>query len=228
VTVDVWLHSEFGSDVLIETVQLDFSYTDSHLVLDDTFTFDFTSIPSDIGGYISLTCYDGHEELTCFDLPVPRAVHPLSCICPNSFMPLLTGGSLHVGHVDVRLPSRPGTYVLDVINTEGADSNPGARIVTEPYPPQFPKAEWRANRGEIAGGTYVLDVGPLVPTASEWGLITMAIALLISASIVITRRRIRRQRLPRRGEDRGDQQTRRRDGDDLRPQGVPATDGGRR
>ena len=53
-TVDVWLHSEFGSDVLINTVQLDFSDTDPQIALDPTFTFDFTSIPFDIDGYVFL------------------------------------------------------------------------------------------------------------------------------------------------------------------------------
>ena len=74
-TVDVWLHSELSLDVLINTVQLGFGATDPMLSLDPTFTFDFASIPLDIGGYLSFTCYGGYEELTCFDLPVPRAVH---------------------------------------------------------------------------------------------------------------------------------------------------------
>jgi len=167
-TVDVWLHSEVAFDAFLDTVQLDFADSDPALSLDSTFTFDLSAIPTP----------RDHDYATLPELPVPVVGVPHDGpIFPENMLPLPAGGSLHIGTIGVQLPANPGVYRLDALNGDELDEERGALI----YAKFFPGGEvWRAFMGEITGGTFDFVVSdPPIPTVSEWGLIVMALLVLV-------------------------------------------------
>ncbi len=168
-TVDVWLHSEVSSDKSLEFVRFDFSNSDPMLSLSPTFTFDFSSI------YPAPIAYD----IRFTDLPLPWTGNPAMCICPELFLWLPAGGSLHIGSVGLTLPTEPGVYALDLLNAETADPMQGAMINVGPY--------WRASSGEITGGTHDFVVNSSgIPTVSTWGLAILGLLLLVGRKVFFT------------------------------------------
>ncbi len=170
-TVDVWLHSEVAFDVRLQHIQFDFSDTDPALALNQTLTFDYSSIPDDAG------YHERHPELL-----VPWTANWLECICPELFLPLPGGGSLHIASIGVQLPTTSGVYRLDALNPDEFDPSQGAML-------NLRGTVWRAFTGEITGGSFDFVVAGLpIPTLSQWGLVAMTLTLLTLGSLVITRR----------------------------------------
>ena len=172
ITVDVWLHSQIDFDILLDMVRFDFTDTDSALSLDPTFTFDFSSVPNGSPGY-------GLAP----ELPVPLIWFQLLCVCPESWLPLPGGGSLHIGSIGVEVAVEPGTYRLDALNADESDEELGAKIGRI-----GPK--WRAFTGEVAGDPldFVVVGPPPIPTLSGWGIIAMTLLLVTVGACVIDRR----------------------------------------
>ena len=176
-TVDVWLHSEVAFDASLFAVQLDFSDADPELSLDATFTFDLSAIETPRSGD-----YATHPELP---VPVVGVVHD-GPIFPENMLPLPAGGSLHIGSIGVHLPINHGVYRLDALDGDDPSEERGATIDVSLFPGG---ALWRAFTGEITGGNLVFVVSDLpIPTVSEWGLVVMALLLLVVGSVTIMRR----------------------------------------
>lgn len=178
ITVDVWLDSRIDFDILLDLVRFDFTDTDSALSLDGTFTFDFSSVPSGSHGY-------GLDP----DLPVPLIWASLLCVCPDKWIPLPGGGSLHIGSIGIEVPVERGTYRLDVMNADEPDEALGAKIGRD-------GDLWRAFTGEVAADPldFVVVGPPPIPTLSEWGLMVMTGLILIAGSVTVQRgERIRRK-----------------------------------
>ncbi len=168
--VDVWLHSEVSFDVRLQDIQFDFSDSDPALALNPTLTFDYSSIP-DGAGY-----HERHPELL-----VPWTANWLECVCPELFLPLPAGGSLHIGSIGLRLPTVAGAYRLDALNAAEPDPSRGAMLnVRGPI--------WRAFTGELTGGSFEFVVTPAIPTLSAWGTITLSLLLLGLGAVIIVRR----------------------------------------
>ncbi len=181
---------------MLPVVQLDFSQSHPGVSLSATFTFDFSAIPDDGGGY--------NEGFTSTELPVPRAANLWGCVCPQAFLPLPGAESLHIGSLGVTLPTAGGTYHLDALNPGESDEWLGARIDTEDFPPEFPVDEtWRAFTGEITGGVFEFVIPPPIPTLSEWGVIVLSCLLLTVGVWRITRRAEGDTENPARSRKRG-------------------------
>jgi len=169
-TVDVWLHSQIPQDVRLALIQFDFADTDPGILLDPTFAFDFSSL--------SAVAYQTHPEL-----PVPWTVNSLDCICPEAFLLLPVGGSLHIGSIGVRLPTEGGVYRLDALNADQPDDALGGRLH-----PHLSSQIWRAFTGELMGGGFDFVVTPAIPTLSAWGAIIMTSLLIAFGCLLIMRR----------------------------------------
>lgn len=172
-TVDVWLHSQLSFDLQVWEAQFDFSQTDGPLLAAATFTFDLTSSirPGD---------FEVHDAL-----PVPWAENSLEYGCDECRLQLPQLGSLHIGSIDVRVPTDPGVHRLDALNAsidvlggkQGTFLRGGSFFLL-------------AFTGEITGGTLDVSVvaGP-IPAVSEWGLLIFATLILCVGSLVLRRRR---------------------------------------
>ncbi len=181
-TVDVWLHSQVPVNWRLPFIKLDFSDTDPSVTLNSTFVFDFTSLGDGPNYYME----HNHPEM-----PVPWIANLIECWCPGHFLLLPAEGALHIGSVGVRVPSDPGVYRIDALNTDEPDELLGAQIDTGSDSVDSPPDEmWRAYTGEIAGGTYdfIVTTPPPIPTLSEWGLMVMTLLLLGGGCCVIMRR----------------------------------------
>ena len=173
VTLDVYAHSEVATDQYIWGVQLDFTDSNSAILLDPIFDFDLSSSSRPQDFTVSPA------------LPVPLATNFFEYMCDPCRLQLPAQGVLHVGSVSLQLPSTLGIYRVDTLNADESEINLGAYLPTNSF-------EWRAYTGEITGGTYDFFVGleQGVPALSGWGAIVMVAALVgIGSFILRTRQR---------------------------------------
>jgi hypothetical protein len=127
-TVDVWLTNQDVQDHLVTVLVLDSAGSDPALVLDVDFSFDLSSLDSD-GLYTRLPT-----------LPLPTLLYTGAAPVSGFILELPTQEPLHVGDLGVTLPTAPGTYLLDLVNTLGSVGLHGA-------------GNWSAGAGTLTGGT---------------------------------------------------------------------------
>jgi len=173
VHVDFWLRSEVAFDAEIGLIQFDFSVTNPALGLAPSFVFDYSSI-EDASNY----------EDRYPSLPVPWTRNYILCVCPQAFLPLPAGGSLHVGELTVQLPIELGTYRLDALNA----SFPTPEVGVAGGIIGFRYNDWKASTGEATGGTLDFIVSVPIPTVSGWGTLILSVLLISFGIGVIVRR----------------------------------------
>lgn len=150
-TFDIWFRSQIVHSVSMKFLQLDFTDTDTNILLDPVFTFDFTSVMV------------GDHYVVNDSLPIPNAFNNLLG-GENTFLNLEAGGSLHVGVIGGTLPTTPGIFRLDLLNKDSMDPSSGARITTLLTFKNF--FQWEASDGDIGGGMLDVTVVPEPTTLS--------------------------------------------------------------
>ena len=172
----VWLHNEVDFDVQIDYARFDFADSDSQLALDDVFTFDYSSLDQP----------HGYDDGTPF-LPVPVTWNGwlINCYpCPTIFFVVPEGGSFHIGSIGIMLPEGPGSYRVDLLNADEAESGRGAKFGLQTAD-KCPI--WSAYTGEINGGLYVFRVSGPIPALSPWGGAALVLTLIIAGSFAVFR-----------------------------------------
>jgi len=174
--VDFWLRSRVAFDASTEVIQFDFSLSDPALSLTPPFIFDFSSLADS-------QFYEQHPEL-----PVPWTWNGIGCFCPEAFLTLPAGGTLHVGRVGVQLPSDLGTYHFDALNATAPTSGRGVGggIIGHWFD------YWLASTGDMDGGSLDLVVSIPIPTLSTLGVIVLGLLLVVFGGSVIAARAKRR------------------------------------
>ena len=115
----------------------------ARLTMEPSFHFDYSTLVTDAM----------HYEVP--ELPRPITVYKGSFENPDSQLYLPALGSLRLGTIDVALPEEDGAYVLDAANAEAEGSTASAHVLFG-----FDTVtEWRANGGELVGGTYTFCIG---------------------------------------------------------------------
>lgn len=183
VEVDVMLRQDpTDTDHSLRFIQFDFNTTASELTLIPPRTHDLT--PTDIrfwnfvgvdncSNSTDAACGSGHflEDVLngprgrilsatyYFTDPADLGENPTAQrILPGN------GGAVKVGVMRVKMPLQDGTFILDVVNA--AETNPDVGGVDVRWGFGFdvngePLTTWRANTGEITGGTLGMCVGAI-------------------------------------------------------------------
>jgi len=162
VTVDVWLNSSSTFELLLRRIQFDFSDTQPGLQPEETFSFDFSSLPG-------LNLYESN-----FNLPVPWTDMLAQCECPGSFLHLLPNTPFHVGEIDVLLPPNEGLFVFDLLNATFPDPAFGGEIITA-LQPKFPPFEYTVLNDRLVGGITTFTI---VPEPGTLSLLVVGVVLL--------------------------------------------------
>lgn len=171
-TVEVGVFATSDLDHRLRVLQLDFSASNSALLLGDRFAFDYRG--SD-GVVVSMQIYYELSELHDEDGAVVAATYPLDVdLGPNFLIDLVPGVQVHLGDLDVTLPGAAGVYTLDAMNASEPDPAVGAMFEYDFDTP----TTWRAYSGELTGGTYDFVIVP-----------EPASCLLLSAAAFALRRR---------------------------------------
>ncbi len=188
-----------GQDRYFRLIQFDVTDTDSALVLDEAFRFDYSA--QAVCASNPELCGAGYAE---FPPPVQQGIVPVVATVYTGFVfdpamqiRLPTEGSITVASIGVTLPTQPGEYLLDLINATQPSPNGGARFDFG-FGPDFgfdPYTTWRAyNEEAIAGGVFttqstasanfMFDFSPTsgVITPEPATLVLLAIGGLIAAS----------------------------------------------
>jgi len=125
--VDVKLaQSPAGSDIYMRGLRLDFNASDTN-ILKNSFAFDFTgSVFCSQFGICDGTGYEQFPQLTDTDGAVVNNIFSSGTPNNNSMIKLPgNGGQIVVGHLNITLPSAPGDYLLDGMNTAASQADPG-------------------------------------------------------------------------------------------------------
>ena len=155
VTVEVYAsQSPAGNLELLRLVQLDFTDSDPSLVLPATVTWAATTnhfaFLADDGGTAKRHSNTFHGNTAIPDLG-PNASEQLNLPAD--------GTCVKLGEFDVRMPTASGTFLLDVMNATSTDADRGAQIrFGFSLGGTSPITAWRADTGDLTGGTYSFDV----------------------------------------------------------------------
>ena len=182
ITIHVWLRSEFEYDVLLNLIQFDFSRSDSALLANLDFAFDYSSIAAGNWGYT-----DRHPEL-----PVPWTYNGLECVCDDLFLPLLARGRLHIGRLAGVVPLSEGRYQMESLNVPFGMPHPpwgeGGAVFWVTHEIFY----WTSFAGEITGGTLdVVVQEPQIPAVSPMLAIVLGFVLATAGAMITKRNRNR-------------------------------------
>ena len=180
VSVDVLLTQNPPSDdVFIRFLRFDFDDTDSDLqlslpVLDDGTGIGFWDFSSTGCG---LGCYAIDDDLGG-DQPGRISIEwQLDFPAPDFQLTLPGDGSpLLVGTLEVRMPPLLGRYHLDVLNADETDPNFGGELGFG-FGDDDPITTWRAEFGDITGGTFDFSSG--IPEPSTLLLLALGAGALL-------------------------------------------------
>ena len=170
VMVDVMLNqaTEGATNHLLRLVQLDF--TDSSAQLAPSLVWDFSSAPDCTADPAPCIARHFLEDLTgprgrVVAAAFHNCVSAADCVLgPDSnrqWTLKADGSAVKVAELLIVLPTDPGDYLLDVLNTDEADPNKGGQVSWGfGTKGNEPVTYWRANEGNVSGGTYTFTVVP--------------------------------------------------------------------
>lgn len=149
IAVDVWMTSDTAEPRLLDVARFDFENSDERVQLAPVLSFDFTTIPSGLNGY-----------LTFPELPRPATFQSFDCICPQHYIPLPSQEAVHIASLQVELPLEQGTYLIDALNAKSTGDELGARIEVISTKGLGEPDIWLAQAGQITDGRVALEVIP--------------------------------------------------------------------
>jgi hypothetical protein len=135
-----------GGSVRALAVRDDVDGTSPRLALAPDFQFDFSTLADGGASYFQET-----------ELPWAGFAYTGFDAVPGTMLYLPPAGWLHIGRLDIVLPSREGSYTLDLANA--ASPVVGAEVLFGfGLSPADPITSWRATAGQLTGGTLTFTV----------------------------------------------------------------------
>lgn len=107
------------------------------------------------------------------NFPKPQVVYQSTSPVPGFILQLNSGQEFHAGSLTIKLPTAPGTYLLDAMNATDQDPNNGARIDFD----FANRTTLSANNGLLTGGQREFVVIPEPATLILLGLGGVAAAM---------------------------------------------------